>query len=85
MKNEQLLKQAIELLQTVNSEELETVQLNHTKYDDGSIGFSVELTYPAEGNEEITITTKDGELIASVCPENAIVKDGFKVSHYNQR
>ncbi len=46
MKNEQLLKQAVELLQTANSDELETVQINHTKYDDGSIGVSVELTYP---------------------------------------
>lgn len=48
MKNEQLLKQAIELLQGVNPDELETVQINHTKYDDGSIGFSVELTYPGQ-------------------------------------
>lgn len=51
MKNKQILKQAIELLQTVNSDELETVQINHTKYDDGSIGFSVELVYPAKGDK----------------------------------
>lgn len=48
MKNEKLLRQAIELLQATNTEQLETVQINHTKYDDGSIGFSVELTYPAK-------------------------------------
>jgi hypothetical protein len=48
MKNEFLLKQAIELLQEVNPTELETVQINHTRYDDGSIGFSVELTYPSK-------------------------------------
>ncbi len=60
MKNEQLLKQAIELLKGVNPNELETVQINHTKYDDGSIGFSVELTYPAK-EEQTVIITKDGE------------------------
>lgn len=50
MKNEILLKQAIELLKDVNPDELETIQINHTNYDDGSIGFSVELTYPAKDN-----------------------------------
>lgn len=58
MKNELLLKQAMELLKGVNPDELETVQVNHTKYDDGSIGFSVELTYP--GVDVETITTYDG-------------------------
>ncbi|WP_277679233.1 hypothetical protein [Gracilibacillus dipsosauri] len=48
MKNEIILKQAIELLQEVNPNELETVQINNTKYDDGSIGFSVELAYPSK-------------------------------------
>lgn len=50
MKNEILLKQAIELLKEVNPDEIETIQINNTKYDDGSIGFSVELTYPAKGD-----------------------------------
>lgn len=58
MKNEKLLKQAIELLQEVNSSELETVQINHTKYDDGSIGFNVELIYPAK--DTVETTTYDG-------------------------
>lgn len=62
MKNEQILKQAIELLQGVYPDELETVQINHTKYDDGSIGFSVELTYPAK-EETVSIVTKDGRII----------------------
>jgi hypothetical protein len=52
MKNERLLKQAISLLQEVDSNELETVQINHTKYDDGSIGFTVELVYPEVNKEE---------------------------------
>lgn len=84
MENNLLLKHAIELLDAVNPNDLETVQINHTKYDDGSIGFSVELTYPAEDKEEVNIITEDGELIASVSKDNAIVKDGFKVSGYNQ-
>lgn len=48
MKNEILLNQAKELLEQVDSNELETVEINHTKYDDGSVGFSINLTYPAE-------------------------------------
>ena len=47
MSNEILLKQAIKLLQDVNPDEIETVQINHTKYEDDSIGFSVELIYPS--------------------------------------
>lgn len=50
MKNEILLKQAIELLKEVNPDEIETIQINNAKYDDDSIGFSVELTYPAKGD-----------------------------------
>lgn len=46
MNNAELLKSAIQLLKDVNPDELETVQVNHTKYDDGSVGFTVDLTYP---------------------------------------
>ena len=53
MNNSELLNLAIQLLNDVNSDELETVQVNHTKYDDGSVGFTVDLTYPnVEGNEK---------------------------------
>jgi len=55
MKNEKLLKQAIELLQEVNPDDLEIVQIENTKYDDGSVGFSVELIYPGADVEE-TVT-----------------------------
>lgn len=48
MNNEMLLEQAISALKMVNPNALETVQINHTKYDDGSRGFSVELVYPAK-------------------------------------
>ncbi|GGB26773.1 hypothetical protein GCM10011409_00100 [Lentibacillus populi] len=61
MKNETILKQAIELLQNVDPDELETVQVNHTKYDDGSIGFTVDLTYPSAA--ETTETFGDGRKV----------------------
>ncbi len=51
MGNEQIINQAIQLLQNVNSDELETIQINHTKYDDGSVGLSVELVYPSKDGE----------------------------------
>ncbi len=59
MKNEILLQQAIELLQAAKPDELETVQINHTNYDDGSVGFTVDLTYPAKDVEE-TNKCEDG-------------------------
>lgn len=62
MNNEVLIKQAIELLQNVDPDELETVQLNHTKYDDGSIGFTVDLTYPP-ATETTEITFGDGRKV----------------------
>ncbi len=67
MKNELLLKQAIELLQEVNPDELETVRVDHTKYDDGSVDFTVELTYPSNDKpfESIT-TTMDGRAIGEL-------------------
>ena len=53
MNNTKILQQAIELLKEVNPVDLETVQINHTKFDDGSVGFNVELTYPASEFEEV--------------------------------
>lgn len=53
MSNEILLKQTIKLLQDVNPDEIDAVQINHTKYDDGSIGFSVELIYPSKKETEV--------------------------------
>jgi len=61
MKNETILKQAIELLQQVNPDELEIVQIENTHYDDGSIGFNVSLTYPEKDTEEITAHFLDGD------------------------
>ncbi|MDN6670667.1 MAG: hypothetical protein L0L07_00080 [Staphylococcus equorum] len=56
MNNKELLNLAIQLLNEVNSNDLETVQVNHTKYDDGSVGFTVDLTY---SNIEETKPSKD--------------------------
>ncbi|MBL5768404.1 hypothetical protein [Heyndrickxia sporothermodurans] len=47
MKNEKMLTVAIEMLRELNPEEFETVQIDNTKYDDGSIGFTVCVTFPA--------------------------------------
>lgn len=52
MKNGVLLKQAIELLQGVNSDETETIEVENTIYDDGSIGFSINVTFPSKDVEE---------------------------------
>lgn len=52
MKNEVLIKQAIELLQGINPDELEIVQIDNTKYDDGSIGLNIGLTYPATSEDK---------------------------------
>lgn len=48
MKNTQLLKHAIELLKTTNTEDLESVQINGAKYRDGTYSITIDLTYPAK-------------------------------------
>lgn len=55
MNNAELLNLAIQLLKDVNPDELETVQVNHTKYEDGSTGFTVDLTYPKTMGEETVV------------------------------
>lgn len=47
-----MLVVAIQALEGVNPCEVETVQINHTIYDDGSRGLSVEITYPATEKPE---------------------------------
>lgn len=44
---ELLLIQAQGLLNSLRIEDLETVQINSTKYDDGSEGLSIDITYPS--------------------------------------
>ncbi len=49
--NEILLEAAIEFLHDIDSKEIETIQINSTKYDDRSKGISIEITYPPELTE----------------------------------
>src|SRR5690625_3528408 len=48
MENEKMLSTAIELLKDIDLEKVEIVQVDNTKYDDGSVGFAVDITFPAE-------------------------------------
>ena len=72
MKNEEILKQAIELLKSLDLTDAESVQINNTKYDDGSTSFEVEVSFPAKdviktetticiGNEVISVLTDDND------------------------
>lgn len=81
--NEILLKQAIFLLEELDLTNAESVQINNTKFDDGSSLIEIGVSFPAI--EEITVSTDDGELIASISPNemNAIVKNGYKVSGFD--
>lgn len=42
-----LIDLAVNKLMRVQIESIETVEVNQTKYDDGSIGWSINLTFPA--------------------------------------
>lgn len=44
----ELLELAVKKLKDVDIKQLETVEINQTKYDDGSVGYSVNLTFPAK-------------------------------------
>jgi len=52
MNNREMIDYAVQALDKVNPNEVETVQINHTIYDDGSKGLSVEVTYPATEKPE---------------------------------
>lgn len=44
--NQKILNQAIELLKGLDLTDSESVQINHTKFDDGSSLFEVGVSYP---------------------------------------
>ncbi|MEB6549088.1 hypothetical protein MXL46_08260 [Heyndrickxia sporothermodurans] len=48
MDNKKMLDTAIEMLQQLSTEGIETVQIDNTNYDDGSVRFTVDVTYPAK-------------------------------------
>ncbi|MEK5070717.1 hypothetical protein [Sporosarcina sp. FSL K6-1508] len=58
MENYEVLHYAIEALESIRAEDAEIVQMENTKYDDGSVCFTVSVTFPAkikvkeDGNEE---------------------------------
>lgn len=52
MDNQKILNQAIELLVGLDLTDSESVQFNHTKFDDGSSLFEVGVSYPAEVKED---------------------------------
>lgn len=52
MENEKMIEFAVQSLQSFNPDDIETVQLERTKYDDGSVGYSVNVTFPAKDKED---------------------------------
>lgn len=55
MRNEKLLAIAIKMLEELDLNEVETIQIDNTKYDDGSSGFTVDITFPAKETKEVKI------------------------------
>lgn len=43
-----LIDLAVNKLMRVSVSDVETVENNQTQYDDGSVGFTVDLTFPAK-------------------------------------
>lgn len=52
MENEKMIELAIQSLQSFDPSSIETVQLNRTRYDDGSTGYTVDITFPANETEQ---------------------------------
>lgn len=48
MENYEVLHYAIEALEGIRAEDAEIVQMENTKYDDGSVCFTVSVTFPAK-------------------------------------
>ena len=47
-----MLEIAVQTLSSFDVNIIETVQLERTKYDDGSVGYSVNVTFPAKVKED---------------------------------
>ena len=50
MDNKELIDKAIEFLQKLDPEELETVIINSTHYDDSSKSLEIEISWPEKSN-----------------------------------
>lgn len=48
VRNEEIIETAIKMLKELDLDEVETIQIDNTKYDDGSVGFNVGVTFPAK-------------------------------------
>ena len=55
MNNEKLKQSAAKLLSDVDTDEIETIDVDSTNYDDGSSALTITVTYPMKGGE------KDGQ------------------------
>lgn len=55
--NEKLRNQAVEMLKDLDLTGAESVQINNTKYDDGSSSFEIGVSFPADDAEETTTTS----------------------------
>ncbi|MFC4712239.1 hypothetical protein [Planococcus dechangensis] len=53
MDKKKMIEMAISMLQEVEPETIEVVNFDRTEYDDGSVGFSVNLTTPPEKKDYI--------------------------------
>lgn len=51
--NEKLRNQAVEMLKDLDLTGVESVQINNTKFDDGSTLFEIGVSYPAEVIKEV--------------------------------
>jgi len=52
MENEKMIEIAIQSLRSFDANSIETVQLNRTQYDDGSTGYTIDITFPATEGEQ---------------------------------
>lgn len=43
-----ILDMAVHILKEIKLSEIETIQVNSTKYDDGSQGLTIDITYPEQ-------------------------------------
>lgn len=75
--NEILLESAIEFLHDIDSKEIETIQINSTKYDYRSRGVTIEITYPTETEETLFSESPNslGEIINNIGEDIKISTD----------
>jgi|GEM_PF-2487525 len=51
MNNEKLKESAVILLSDVDTDDIETIDVDSTKYDDGSSALTITVTYPLKGGD----------------------------------